>query len=148
NFMMNFMDGIETVFKSVGSKDGPTRRMAILFFLSFVGVFYVAYLGYVDFNNRKCVGDEVDYVDVIGDFLSKQKDSTQVRLTTLKLGSFILELNAVENQKPIPGVVNMAEVEIYVECDSRNTCKMIEDHTPRVRDRIHEILQPMNREDL
>lgn len=84
----------------------------------------------------------------ISDFVQKQADITKQRAAFLQLGTFTIELLPVAGMRPAKGVLNLAEIEMFVQCDSRETRDYLFTHQARVKDRVAKVLPKMDREDL
>ena len=138
---------------SLRSPDAATRRMARFFFLSCAGLAGVLTLAYVElqrsgFNLGFKGGEEMDQAKSLEKFFSKQRDAALLRVITLKIGKFKVELLPAPGQEKMLGVVNMAEVEIVLECDRKDTCKYMEDNLPKVRDQIASMLTAVERNEI
>ena len=138
---------------SLRSPDRPTRRMASAFFLSCAGLVGVLTFGWVElqrsgFDLGFKGGEEMDQAKGLEKFFSRQRDAALLRVVTLKIGKFKIELLPAPGQEKMLGVVNMAEVEIVLECDQKETCKYMEDNLPKVRDQIASILTAVERNEI
>ncbi len=67
---------------------------------------------------------------------------------SIGLGVFTLELKDPVGKRLAPGTMNVAEVEIVLECDHADTMRSIELQPQRVKDQITLALTPLDREDL
>lgn len=84
----------------------------------------------------------------LSSFFEKQAEDARRKVTTLPLGSFTLELTRMSGQRPAPGVRNLAEIDIVVECDSRATCREIEDRMTEVRNQLTNVFTALDREEI
>ena len=89
-----------------------------------------------------------------GDFIKKQSEEAKLRHSTQSLGVFSIELKGppkdAEGNTPkrAKSVMDLAEVEIIVECDEKETCEFIEDRMPLVKNEVTGLFTAMEREDL
>lgn len=147
------MRDLPQVLEGLGSPDAPTRRMARLFLLScvlFLGTLGVGFVYYLTPDPTK--PKELTYVErdakTFSDFVQKQVDLTRHRATFLQLGSFTIELKPIAGSIPGRGVLNLAEIELFVQCDSIETRNYLFQHQVRVRDRVTHMMPLMDREEL
>lgn len=151
--MSGILGELPQVVESLGSKDRPSRRMALLFVLSVAGLITTLVVGAVRFFSRPADAP-VELTGVqqnakkISDFVQKQVDISKQRLSFFQLGTFTIELKTVEGSRPARGVLNLAEVEIYVQCDEVKTRDFLFAHMAQMRDRVTKVLPVMDREEL
>lgn len=132
--------------------DAPSRKMALVFFLS-LGVLALAlgmaYQRYLRFQDLKALSSgSAAFEDAsknIGEFIHKQAETARHRFSTLPLGRFNVEVRPAVGSE---GDFQSAEIEIVIECDSKETRYFIEDNMPRVRDQITNVLLPLERDEL
>ena len=139
------------VMASVRSPDPQTRRMAWLYLLAQAGIVAILVLGVIQLAHKQQVAfkeDQQSQSEAFAHMADRQKRSADARQTNLRLGSFGVALNDVPGSKRLPGVVNMAELEVVVQCDEKSTCEFLEENMVRAKDVIAQILIPMDREDL
>jgi flagellar basal body-associated protein FliL len=141
------------IFHGLRSPDRPTRRMSLLFFLCFLGVFAVfgaaihRYLKIREIRIELARSARVDEgAEHFGEFVRKQAAEAKHKSSLMGLGQFTVELKPVPNQKVVPGVVNMAEVELVIECDSKETREYIEDNLAQARNQVTDVLFLLDRE--
>jgi flagellar basal body-associated protein FliL len=142
---------IREIRQGLRSPDQPTRRMSIFFFLSLVGmaiVVGVAAKRFYDLKHEQFMAQERAMEAKMGEFFAKQAEEAKRKGTTQSLGQFILELKPIPNQRQVPGVVNMAEVELVAQCDERDTCTYIEENIARVRNEVTNIFVAFDRDEL
>lgn len=147
------MGELPQVIESLGSPDRPSRRMALLFLVSVAGLILTLVLGAIRFFARSPDAPvELTHVEQdakkISDFVQKQVDLSKQRASFLQLGTFTIELKAVEGAQQARGVLNMAEVEIYVQCDEAKTRDYLFSHQAQMRDHVTKVLPVMDREEL
>lgn len=151
--MSGLMSELPQVVESLGSSDRPSRRMALLFVFSVAGLITTLVIGAVRFFARAPDAPvELSRVEQdakkISDFVQKQVDISKQRASFLQLGTFTIELKTVEGTRPAKGVLNLAEVEIFVQCDEGKTRDFLFSHQTQMRDRVTKVLPVMDREEL
>jgi len=145
---------VTQMFVALKGPDAPSRNMAILFFLSLImvaTVFGVSLRRYLQYRQAHPVaaGDSApDVSQNFGEFIQKQADSAKQRVSQVKLGKFTVSLQPVEGPQAAPGVLSVAEVEIVVLCDNRETRFYIEERIAMAQDQITAVLGTLDREDL
>lgn len=135
--------------------------MARYFIFSVAGVIGVLILAGIYINQvrdeRKLLNPITDTGEEgrnFGDFIKKQADEAKLRHSTQSLGVFSIELKAPPKDadgntpKRSKSVMDLAEVEIIVECDEKETCDFIEDRMPLVRNEVTGLFTAMERDDL
>jgi flagellar basal body-associated protein FliL len=142
---------IVEVFRNLRSPDAPTRRMARFFVLSLAGLALVSlttlHYVWVARHMMTSFGND-DQGKNLGEFLQRQADEAHAKNTAISLGSFTVELKALPDSKPAPGVMNLAEIELTVQCDSREACTYVSDHLAQAKNQITGIFIALNRDDL
>jgi flagellar FliL protein len=130
------------IFRGLRSKDAPTRRMARLFFVSFIGFFVVAGYGTRLFwENRHKDGPhalsetEQDQLH-LGEFILHQAEENKHKAGLVNMGTFSVQLKEIPGQHGAPGVMNLAELEIVLETDSKETRQWIEENLAQARNQI------------
>jgi flagellar basal body-associated protein FliL len=145
--------GLLEVLKGLVASDRITRRMSVLFILSSVGfcmVLGIAVSRFVKQSHflKESSSTESATAKNLADFIQKQAGEAKRKSTVLALGSFTLELKKTEGQKPVLGVLNMAEADIVIECDSKETCDYLYYSMPKVRSEISNVFVALDREEL
>jgi flagellar basal body-associated protein FliL len=142
------------VFQGLRSPDVPTRNAAVLFVLSLIGIVFVAILaGNYFWQSRKAMHDELANTGEagknLGDFIKKQSDDAKRKFTFQSLGTFNIELKPADPEGKTPkGVLNMAEVEIQVQCDKKDTCDYLDGQNAKVKDEVTQVFTAMERDEL
>jgi|GEM_PF-2172929 len=137
-----------STLKQINSKDGPTRYMARVFLLSliamalvFYGVFRLYQLSHLQTNPAGSVSEH------LGQFLAKEAEESKFDLKELDLGAFTIELKPdASGAKPGPGVRNLADVQIVLECDNDETRSFIVENQIQARNQVTNILTPLDRD--
>lgn len=151
------LGGVKTGFlvllKGLISRDSPTRWASLLFFVALVGFGYTFVKGWGKVSQFVRAHTEVEEVapsqaENLNALFTKQSTEAKALTSKYGLGNFIVELVSVKGQERVPGMVNMAEIEIWVECDSKRTCDFIKDNVFKVRDQVTQVLQAVDREDV
>lgn len=70
------------------------------------------------------------------------------RPNEITMGRFQIELNHVSDAYYAPGVVDLAEVEIVILCDTEQTKEFIHEHMVQARDQLTQVFTQMDRSEL
>ncbi|OFZ55960.1 MAG: hypothetical protein A2428_11950 [Bdellovibrionales bacterium RIFOXYC1_FULL_54_43] len=146
-------DVIVQMFEAVRGGDLPSRRMAILFFVGVLGVVivlsivYERYIRYQDLRKYQSTAAEQTSRN-LGEFIQKQAEHAKHKFSTLTLGKFTVDIAPIDSPRPVRGVNSVAEVEIVIECDSKETRYFIEDNLARAQDQITNVFASLTRDDL
>ena len=84
----------------------------------------------------------------LSEFLERQAQEAKWKNTTLGLGDFVIDLKRKGDEVKAPGVNNMASLEIFIECDTRETCEYIEGSSVQARSQVSNALIQIDREEL
>ncbi len=146
---------IVEVGRNVRSPDRATRWMSILFFVSLFGMLIVlgstfTLLSSVHRGAKKSsTGAQQDQgAEHLSQFIEKQAEEAKEKVDTLEIGNFTVELKRLPNQRDVPGVMNMAEVDIVVECDNKNTRYYLEDNLVQAKNQITGVFTAIDRDEL
>jgi flagellar basal body-associated protein FliL len=143
---------IVEVLAGLKSPDKATRNGAILFVVSLCGIAFVMGLaGMHVWEDRKNIQVQMNQSEQgknLDEFIRKQAEETKKKYSMQILGTFTIQLKMIEGQKPAPGVMNLAEIEIQAKCDVVETCQALEDGSAQVRNEITSSLGPMDRDEL
>jgi flagellar basal body-associated protein FliL len=140
------------VARALRSTDGPTRRMAIVFWISIVGAGWTGAWTFkrVFFPAKPPppvpTALELEQQRILDEFLAKQREDAQRAVGQLLLGSFTFSLQEIPGEPKARGAQNLAEVEISIECDSTETCSRIEASMTSLRDQILAAFSGLDRE--
>ncbi len=142
-------EGFREAWAGLRSIDRPTRRMAILFYLSFVGV-GVTFYGFGKYGmaarerNRLA---EVAKIRLATDEKAKADELRRMREPPpyQSLGTFSLELREVEGVARSSGL-RAAEMEIVIACSELEACEWIKTHLDRSRGELGPLFTPTDRE--
>jgi len=99
-------------------------------------------------SNEVAVAHTAATADGHGVPASHGTKTTGAEKTHVSLGRFTVELKISPNQPRIPGLLNLADLEIEVDCDSVSTCAFIEKRMVHVRNEVTITFSPMDKEDL
>lgn len=134
------------------SPDRLTRWFSMLFFLSLIGLITVGVLGVRRYTNlqsaKELLTAQSDSARNMGDFIRKQSEIAKLKFNTQPLGKFIVELKPIEGAQPVAGVLNMAEIEITVITDNRDTCSYLDDNLAIARNEVTNGLVGLERDDV
>jgi flagellar basal body-associated protein FliL len=144
---------VQEVIEGAKSPDLKTRMAAFGFILSIMGVAAVVIVGGTYFWQQRShlqggmtsTGEQGKNLD---DFIKKQSDEAKMKFTTHSLGLFNIELKPVEGSRPGPGVMNIAEVEVQVQCDVKETCDILDDQQVKARNEVTIVFTATERDEL
>lgn len=139
------------VFTGLRSRDPQTARMSALFILSFAGAIYVvatAWNRHTTARNERLTREHAFRSAEAEALAKKLGDEEKLRSSIVTMGRFTLELNPLPGQKLSHGIMNMAEVEIVLLCDSKKTREFVESHYTYARSLMVTALVAMDREEL
>jgi flagellar basal body-associated protein FliL len=141
---------IAEVLAGLKSPDKPTRNGAILFVVSLCGIVFVMGLAGVHvWEDRKNIQVQMNQSEQgknLDEFIKKQAEEAKKKYSMQTLGTFTIQLKTIEGQKPAPGVMNLAEIEVQAKCDEVETCQRLEEGSAQVRNEITSSLGPMDRD--
>ncbi len=151
NFFGKIFGVLKEVLPEMISSDASARKMAWLFALSLIGVvFTTSWMTFRFIQNNKdkiaamtAHGEETKH---LGDFIKKQADEARHRSATLIVGTFVVTLKEIPGKKLPPGGMNLGEVEIIIECDSRDTRNFMESQLQKVKNQITSVFTNVDRE--
>jgi flagellar basal body-associated protein FliL len=145
------------LFKSIGSSDAPTRRMSIFFFLSLFGVIALGVL-VIQRNSRleqerlarieaeaKDAAERDEEAALLGGHEAADHSKSS---SMLNLGQFTIALKPVKERPKSGSFVNMAEVELVAECDSKDTHDFLEENLAQARNQLNGVFLSVDREEL
>ncbi len=140
------------VWKALKSEDGPTRRMARVFWFCFIGACVSGTWGtgrvlFVREEKPKPVltAWELEQKRELEEFIEKQKEEAKLRGGTTDLGAFVFHLTPMPGEANV-NIHNMAEVRVVVECDRKPTCDYLAAHQNQLRDAVVEAFEGMDRD--
>jgi len=143
------LEGIKQAFLSIKSKDYKTRRMGYLFYFLFVCFVLTLIFGPTVFKSGDSDSPNKHILDRKAEAEhEKEEELDPVKRVTYRLGSFTVSLHDPAGANPLPGVVNMAELEIILTCDVQNTCDFIEHNEVQFRDAVTPLFGPFDRDEL
>jgi flagellar basal body-associated protein FliL len=154
------------VFKSLRSPDGPTRRMAVLFFASLAGV--VAIGGLAIEHHARVKREQAEREKALAEARAERDAEAELygktesregehgtgaqggkhAATMLSLGQFTIALKPVPGRPTGGSFVNMAEVELYAECDTGATHDFLEENLAQARSQLSGVFLSVDREEL
>jgi len=139
------------IFPSLFSNDPPTRRMSFLFILSFIGflgVSSVVIQRYWSAKKEVALRESQRMAKRLGDYVKKETEETKRRASVITMGSFSMELKNPLGRTPANSKVDMAELEVVLLCDDKETREFIEENMVKVRNQMSNILTAVDREEL
>lgn len=149
----NTLEGFGGLIGALSSADAPTRRGATFFFVSLFGAIAILSLTIHTFVYKGRLAQQMleqsnAAANSLADFLGRQSDLAKRRNIQVELGRFTMELRRLPGQRFPSGVMNMAEMELVAECDTRRTCEYIHSNDTQMRNQLINGLTPMDRDDL
>jgi flagellar basal body-associated protein FliL len=141
---------VREIAHGLRSPDRPTRRMALLFFASLAGMLVVFGIGVKSYvqGHVDLHASQKDAAH-LSEFFERRAEEAKRKFVLQNLGEYTLELKAPGGEaRKVPGVLNMAEIELVAECDTHETCNYIEEHIPSVRDQVTNVFVAIGRDEL
>lgn len=142
----NAIGGAKVLFGSFGSKDKKSRKMAYVFLALFIGTVVSLIIAnrklneIIEANRNKLIQTEKKQ-DALTHMLEREMQLAEGRISTLDIGRFSVDLTrGKEAPEKSPAILNMAEINIVLDCDTKETCKYIEHNIVLVRDQISNVL--------
>lgn len=140
------------IFVSLWSRDRVARRMSVLFLLSLLGIGLVGVFSWQRIQKLRAHSRQRSQAELfaknMGEFFGKQAEGAKRKYTVTELGTFLMELKLPSELRVGKGVVNMAEIDITVECDLKETCEFISNHLSMARDQVASIFTALDREEV
>lgn len=125
------------------------RKMASLFLGSLLGIAVLLSWSAVSYYQswkkselEDMRGKELDA------FFTRQARETDIKDRTANLGEFVFDLRKDESLVGNSHASNTAQVQIFVECDTKETCSRIIARSTHLRDKISLALTMIDRDDL
>jgi flagellar basal body-associated protein FliL len=128
--------------------------MSLLFLLSVLAFFAVGGLGgyrYYQLQKHRDhpLSEAEKSAKHLSEFIRRQAEENKRKAGLISLGSFTIELRAPQGRKKRPyGVFDMAEIELVLDCDSKETRDYIEEHQPQVRNQVTNYFTAIERAEL
>ncbi len=148
---------VREVLEAIRSRDRMTRWMSFAFLVSSIALVAVITVGVRRWwalgpGNPEKIHAQSAQAKQVSEFIKKQSEEAKTRAAIVSLGKFIVELKDIEvDGKPVrrtAGVMNLAEVELILDCGERETRVYVEEHMPEVRNQITNVLIPLDREEI
>ena len=143
---------ISEIYASLFSKDGATRLMAVIFFLSgmalmalVLGSLYFYFLGNPNKFKLAAVSAAEHHDDLFlertggevdGDYDPDAAALGFHLLPSAEIGRFYFELKREQERKLRVDVLSVAEVTVVVECDLHEACRYLENNLTQIRDHL------------
>jgi flagellar basal body-associated protein FliL len=148
---LGFWTHVSGIAKDLTSTDQATRKMARYFFLSLIGVaaVLVSAVVYIHQEHVRIALESGAEQKALSESAAKQAEEAREKYASQSLGIFSIELKPpAGTDKKASNVMNLAEVEIVVQCDEKETCSFIEDNMPQVRNQLTDIFVAMERDEI
>jgi flagellar basal body-associated protein FliL len=135
------------LFGSVEARDRLTRRAAVLFLLSLAGA-----LGTIIFAIYHYYGSTRRKIRTISPqsqltiLMKKERTQLQRRAILYPLGTFVIEVKNQSHDKPVSGVINLAELDVMLECDTAETWDYLEAHADQAKNQLTNVFTPIERD--
>ncbi len=145
---------VKTLLLGWMSRDRRTRRGILVFWGSLILLAVVARHGwhsYAEYRHLQKYGmNEADLsAKVRAENEAEREKQARLHTVLVSIGAFNIELAPLKGgQRLAPGVMNMAEIEITLECETRNACEMIQARMVETRNQITNALTPLERDEL
>jgi len=136
---------------SLFSHDPLTRRVALIFFMSFIGMVSLASFAlrnYWEARKEFLIAEAKIRSEKLKVIIKKEAEEARRKASLLKVGTFLLEMKQIVGQRLSPGQINMAEVELSILCDSAETRGFVESHLIQVRNQLTGVFTALDREEL
>ena len=149
----NILLELYQIVPSLVSPDPATRWMSMLFIFSTLSLATVTAVTVDRYMRTREVVKAVEQRKHVRDIeLIRKKVSRidSVRSNTFTLGTFNIELRRPTNQTPQSArtVLNTAEIEIVLICDSIDTREYLEDHVVQTKNQLTDSLTSLERDEL
>ena len=135
------------MFSGLVSPDLGTRRMSRIFLISCcvaAGSMWAYFFYKPPAPPLERVLDPLEAEKI----LEREQEKAKKHNSILNVGVYNIELKPIEGKSSAPGILNTAEIEIIVECDSRETCDTMEEQLAVVRDQVSASFAATDREEL
>ncbi len=139
------------ILSGLFSIDAPTRKMSTVFIFSLIGilsVFYLALDRYWMSKRGELRHQSKELGNRFEELVRKRSEEAERRASVMSVGSFTLDLKEDTTQVMGTGIANMAELEIIIYCDGRETRNFIQSHLIEVRDQISHAFIGLSKDDL
>jgi hypothetical protein len=127
---------------SLESSDVPTRRGGRIFWGAIAGIFLVIgvtghrYWGHIHDLRMRAARMARQQNAILAEFLKKRSDMARRRNATLVLGGFNIALQAEPGSRGPSSSYRLAEMEIVIECDSKESRVFLEENIDRARNEV------------
>ncbi|MGZ3687227.1 MAG: flagellar basal body-associated FliL family protein [Bdellovibrionota bacterium] len=140
-------------YKGVFSEDPGTRWMSLAFTLSTIclvivfvtGVHHWFFATRSKLRNLHSVAAEGNKIN---DFINKEAKQSHAIASMIALGTFTVELKKMPGTEGAYAVMNLAEVDLALQCDDPETRNFIDNHLAETRNQITNLFTAMEREEL
>lgn len=136
------------------SDDRKTRQMAVFFFITVIGVLWLTQytIKYFDYARHSRVVQMAHLSEKqkdLKEFLKKQALEFRNTLSYADMGSFQVQMTRhTDSGLPVSGVLNVADMDLIVECDKTETCEFLKKNVERVRNEIAQVISVVDYEEL
>jgi flagellar basal body-associated protein FliL len=145
---------IQELVRALGSPDRPTRKGARLFFASVVGLALVTavaghrYWGHIKDLRARAARITRQQKAVLAEFLRMRSEIAKRKNSTLLLGGFNVALQPDSGSRTPSSSYRLAEIEVVVECESKETRDFLEENIERARNEVTNTFVNVDRQEL
>ncbi len=147
----HLMDEARVLVLGPFSGDRPTRRMSLFFLASLVSVLLVLGIAWNRAREvrleRQRIAAETE-ARLQKEAAEKLAEENRRKDTVRSLGHFTIQLRKDPDAPRRPGVQNLAEVEVVIECDYNSTCSYVKEHGVEARNLLIELFSDVDRREL
>ncbi len=150
-FSKSVVNALVIIFTGLIKGDFATRIMSLAFLISFAAGIYVLVAGTLFFMEKQHIDPSSlashEQAENLAELFDKEAKAARYKYSLIKLGSFTVKLET-NVTKRVRGFSNIAEMDIVLLCDSKETRNFIKKHLVRVRDVVSKALIGIEREEL
>lgn len=140
---------IREINASLGSEDVRQSRAAFAFYLNVLGILLVVSLTGKQLWDHRAQLKNLAAIEKARVESERETLESRIKQHSISLGQFNLELKNPANGQRVPAqLINIAEVEVVVECDSAETCASIESQMLVVRNQLTNTFTAVDRDEL
>lgn len=149
-FLVPFILIVVRMIQNLWSSDRATRRMSLIFLLSFIGLVSVSLTLLVHLFWRYPTGSPKTLDLSAG----VQNQASSVERPPLEVGAFVslgsvlIDLKSKDESALRRKLKNVAQIELYLHCDSLKTKTLLMERAPQVKDMILNVFVGVSSDDL
>lgn len=146
-----FWKDLPLLLSGLFSKDPPTRRVSILFFLASFLICVIPLIALDRYFHKRSVVAQKKAKILMQRALAEEEKKSLIEKrneSRISLGSYVVTLKDRPNQSHYSKIENLAELEIVVVCDGKETRDFMAASKVRVRSHLLSVLTTLDREEL